>query len=391
MAQKRILVVGAGFAGVLAARRMAKTLRSQAKVTLINAKDHFLFAPRLIDLLEDPDTKVPYRADLASIAKRDGFTFLQATVTSVKRDRRIVTIKDGDGKEKDLPYDHAVICPGARTNYYHIDGAEENSFDLKDLDSIKKIHARVQELITDSKATKSDTTCRSMLTFVVVGGGASGIEAAFALKNYCEKLIEESAPECQKFLSFVVAQAAPQLLPGFPDSVVDGAVSEITRHGVSVMIGEPVTKVENGSLTTARGGMLPAGLILWCAGLRPVPITFVPETAHDHGGFLVTDRNLAIDERTFAAGDAIMFRHEQVVAPKNGQTAEMMGMAVADNVIRSIRGQSLKPFHYWSKGTILTLGHTGYIDLPYFIIKTKLAIWLRDRFYRRVFRKVTGL
>jgi len=389
MAKKQIIIVGAGFSGVIAARQLSRRLQGTADVILVSSRDHFLFAPRLIDLLEDPNTKVPYEADLAAIAKRDGFTFLQATVLSVKRDRRIITVLRA-GKEGDLKYDYAIICPGARIRYYGIEGAEKNTIGLKDLDCVEEIHKKVNELVLELRAKKSDTTCRSIFTFVVVGGGASGIEATFALKRYCEKLIETTAPECHKFLSFVLVQAAPQLLPGFPDSIVDGAASEITRQGVSVMLGEPVIHVEKNSLTTARGGIVPAGLIIWCAGLAPAQIAFEPETAHDHGGFLVTDRNLAIDERTFAAGDAITFRRKQIVAPRNGQTAELMGHAVADNVERAIRGKKLKPFRYSSKGAILTLGKTGYIDLPYLLIKTKLAIWFRDWVYRNLYNRIVG-
>jgi len=263
----RIVVVGAGFAGLLATKRLALRLGSSADVLLINQADYFLFSPRLIDVLQDRSENLPFRSDLGELAKRHGFRFLQATVGEIDRTAKTLVCTQPDGTVETISFDIVVVSPGATTNYYNTPGAKEFTIDLKTFDSVLKIRERVVQIFERALAATTDEEKRRLLCFSVIGGGASGVEAMFALKTHVEKYLAAQTPELKKFLSFILVQAAPQLLMGFPDAIVDGAISQLHRQGVSLFVSEPVVRVTETGFETVHGRMVPSGLILWCAGL----------------------------------------------------------------------------------------------------------------------------
>jgi len=105
-------------------------------------------------------------------------------------------------------------------------------------------------------------------------------------------------------------------------------------------------------------------------------------------GFILTDRSLRLDDHTFAAGDAVTFRDKQVVVPKNGQTARLMGLLLAENIIRTLEKRPLKHFHYFSKGTLLIVGQTGFFDVHFWVFKSRWMVAFRDFFYRLIYREI---
>lgn len=388
MRTPQIVIVGAGFAGLLSAKRLSMRLGKSAKVVLLNTSDEFLFAPRLVDVLQERFERLPFRSDLAKLASRYGFRFLKATVTGIDRTEQKITYIANDGAVDEMSYDVVVVCPGATTCYYNTPGAKEFAIDLKTFESILQIRTRIVATFKRATAATNDAERRRLLSFSVVGAGASGVEAIFALKLHTEKYAATHAPELKKFLSFVLVQAAPQVLVGFPDAMVDGAIAQLHRQGISLFLNEPVTRVLSDGFETMHGRQVPSGLVLWCAGLSPQPLSITPEPMKDPAGFIQTDRNLQVDERMFAAGDAITFRDNHVVVPKNGQTARRMAFTITDNVIRVLQKRPLKHFHYFSKGTLLIVGKMGYLDLGGIILKSRLVLPLRDILYRMLYNEI---
>jgi NADH dehydrogenase len=389
MAQLRIVIIGAGFVGLPAARHFRKRLPS-AEITLIDRKDHFLFTPRLIDLLEREKMGTEFTANLPAVAKRDGFRFLQGAATMVHREEKMVDVKTEDGKTETLPYDAIVLCQGAKPTYFKIPGAETYGLPLKTREDIEAIHAKVAECFT-AAASADPMKAKGLLSFVVVGAGPSGIEALFSLKSYAERYAEKNAPTLKQHLSFAVAQAAPQILPGFLPKIVEHAKNALSRHNVDILEGDPVAKVEEDALTTAVGRRIPFGLLLWCAGIEANSVGMAPETLLDRGGCLMTDRFLRVADHVFAAGDTIVFMDRNVTIPKNAQTAMLMSQTIVENVARTFEKRPLQTFSYHSKGNMLTLGpNDGVLQAGSFVFRTGLARPLRDLFYRYRERQVTG-
>lgn len=379
MPEKQIVIVGAGFAGLMTARRLAKRAPQGAHITLIDQKDRFLFVPRLIDALNDPRTDVlRFTVPLVERCTKDGVAFVQGRVTMINRRKKCVELEGG----QTFPYDALVLCQGAKTNYYGIVGAQEHSCALKTTEDLACIVSKIDELINDAKQLADDAARRKKLSFVVVGGGASGIESLFALQNRFLSRCRDMAPGLANLAAFTLIQAAPQILPGFPLKMVNGARQELKRHGITLLEGEPVSNVEADRVTTVNGKTIDCGLVIWAAGIAPNKLAIDPVAFMDPAGGILTDRYLRVEPNVFAAGDVVNYQEHNVIIPKNAQTAMHMAVKLADNVLRSLDGRELLPFSYHNKGNLLTLGQTGYVDVQGIVAKTGLTPLIRDLFYR---------
>lgn len=388
-AKHRIVIVGAGFVGLPAARHLRRSL-PDADIVLVDKKDHFLFTPRLIDLLalEQPGTE--YAADLAAVAKRDGFRFIRGEAVRVDRNGKTVELRTSDGREDRVAYDAVVLCQGVKPAYFHIPGAEEHGLPLKTRDDVVRLHARVAEQFGKARHAASPAA-KALLSFVTVGAGPTGIESLFSLKAYVERYADRHAPDLKPHVSFAIVQAAPQILPGFLPSVVDAARDALRRKRIDVFEGDPVTRVEPDAVHTAVGRRIPYGLLLWCAGVEANAIGMSPEALTDRAGCVVTDGSLHVSDNVFAAGDAVAFADRNLAVPKNAQTALLMSGTVAVNVARILRSRPLVRFRYTSKGNLLVFGcDDGVIQIGRFTIRTGLAKRFRDAFYRLRERQVTG-
>ncbi len=387
-----IVIVGGGFAGALAARRLMEQHLPDTDVLLIDKQADFLFTPRLVDALASHDAHGNgWSAPLHELAARFGFRFLRGTVEHVNREQKTLTVYTEDLGTKTVPYDTLVLTPGAKACHYRIPGAAEHTYTLKSLDDVKRVHDRINELLRQAQQEEAVATKRRLLSFIVVGAGPSGVEGIFSLLHYvrswCEK---QGAATLFDVATFSLIQAGPQILPGFPPKMVHDLGKELHKHRIRLFVGEAVTEVTNEALTTNLKHTLPASLVLWTAGIQPNRLTVDPEAHCDPSGYLIVDRHLQVESSIFAAGDAILYREHNQVIPRNAQTAILMGQALAENIARSLRHLSLKPFHYRSKGNVLVVGNIGSLDLKWFSLKTRFAPLVRNFFYRFRFWQITG-
>jgi NADH dehydrogenase len=385
---RRVVVVGGGFAGLLTARRLAKSHIGRVEITLISASDRFIFAPRLIDALaRHEDTTDQYTASLTDIAARFGFTFVPGLVSHVDRNSHTASVATRDAIVP-YPYDLLVLAQGSSTAYYGIPGAEEYTLSLKKWEDLARIHNRIRECIVRASQASSDDERRAALAFVFVGGGPSGIESAFALQAYVNTSLNEH-PSLTPFVSYTLVQGAPQLLAGFPPKMAQGAMKELVSHGFKVHVGMSVAAVEREAVRLTNEERIPSSLTLWAAGVAPNIVPMTPEIERDGKGMAV-DAKLKVEDDIFAAGDALSLRDKQLLLPKNAQTAMQMGGSLARNIMRQLDGQPLRPFWFHNFGSIVTLGTTGYINVGPFAFKFPLAIQLRDFFYWFRMRQIIG-
>ncbi|MEO5927830.1 MAG: FAD-dependent oxidoreductase [Patescibacteria group bacterium] len=386
--RRRIVIVGGGFAGVLIARQLSRSYSERAEVTLISASDRFVFSPRLIDALgRHEDMTDRFTAFLPDLATRSGFTFVIGLASHVDRNNRTVSVATKDAIVP-YPYDLLVLAQGAATAYYNIPGAQEYTMPLKMWDDLKRIHGRVAECITNASNASTDDERRAALSFVFVGGGPSGIESAFALKQHVDDSLIKN-PSLIPFVTYTLLQGAPQILTGFPPNMVKGAMNELTSHGFKVRIGMSVSAVERDAVRLNTDERIPSSLTLWTAGVAANVVPMTPEIERDGKGMMV-DSTLKIDAHIFAAGDAISARDKQLLLPKNAQTAMQMAASLSKNLMRELDGQPLIPFRFHNLGSIVTLGSTGYINIGRTAIKFPLALQLRDLFYHHRMHQITG-
>lgn len=387
----RVVIVGAGFAGTLTARRLAEK-RESFDVTLVNPDNQFLFTPRLIDALAAQDDQ-PIRActaDLQDIAERDSFQFMTGSATNIDRTTRTISINTADGGTERVPYDIAIITPGATTNYYGIPGAETFGLPLKTLEHVRAIHDAIRGSVERAANAATDDERRRALALVIVGGGLSGVETASALNGFMRAEIQRRNASLLPFATCSVIQAGPQILNGFHHQLVAGVRRELERQGVAVHTGSPVAEITEHSLRTTTGEVMPSGVLIWCAGVKPNVIPMTPEAGRDGQGCLMVDAELRVDDHLASAGDVIAFRHKNVGIPKNAQTALRMGRHLAKHICRTETLKHLQPFTYISLGTIVLLGETGFLEVFGICIKTSLIKWLRDFFYRIRYIEAVG-
>ncbi len=388
---QRIVIVGGGFTGLLAARKIAAQHHPQTDITLIDVKDHFLFTPRLVDALSTSCQSIArWCAPFAELATRYGFTFLQGRVEHVNRENKTLTVFTESTGIRTVTFDTLVLCSGVKTCYYRIAGAEAHVMPLKTVDDIDHIQQRAHTLLQQAQTATSSEDKRRLLSFIVVGAGPSGVEGIFSLQQYVKNWCKDHAPELVTYLTFSLIQAGPQILPGFPLKIVNLMTIELQRQSIRIFLGEAVIDVSADAISTSLKHVLPASLVIWTAGIEPNKVTMDPEAHRDRIGYFIVDRFLQVEPSIFAAGDTVLYREHNQIIPRNAQTAIMMGRALGNNISRLLQHQSLKPFTYRSKGNILVVGKTGYLDLKLFSIKSRFAPLIRDIFYRFRFWQITG-
>lgn len=387
----RVVVIGAGFAGTLTARRLAEK-RNLFEVTLINPDQRFFFTPRLIDALALPDDSPMEHcsADLQEIALREDFQFRCGTATQLNRMTKMIDVCSATGSVERLPYDIVVLSPGATTNYYDIPGAESHSLQIKEWKNIRTIHAAIDSQIAVAMNATTDDERRRALSLVVVGGGLSGIEAASILQSYIVDRLKERAERLIPLASFLIIQAGPQILNGFHHRLVAGVEKELCRQGIQIRTGSPVAEVNAHSIRTTTGEIIPAGILIWCAGIKANVVPMTPEVGRDNQGGVLVDAALRIDDHVVAAGDAIAFRHKNVGIPKNAQTALRMARHIAAELERGTALKHHRPFTYTSLGTMVLLAHTCFLETFGVCIQAPWVKHLRNIFYRFRFLEAVG-
>jgi NADH dehydrogenase len=387
--EQRIVIGGGGFVGLRLARLLAKRLRGQARIILIDKNERFVFSPWLIDALAGALDREQYSEVYASAAKRAGFEFIRAEIKDVNRHAKVVDTVDAHGNKQVVGYDLLVVCPGARPAYYGIQGAEQSAHPLKGLEHIDQLHKKISALIRQAR-TAAPEERKKLLHFIVVGGGPSGIEALFALKSYLECQACCDAPGLVKELRFTLVEGKPNVLHGFREKISDGARRELERQGVDLKTNMHATSMEDG-LIRVNGDTIQGGLILWCGGVQANDLSFIPDVARDEKRNLTVNPTLGLGEDIFGAGDAVLcIGGDGHPVPRTAQIAMVESEMLADNIVRKLKGEALKDCRPLIKGNLITLGDTGYIDTPWFAIKTKLTIPLRRLFYRFRFWQMTG-
>jgi NADH dehydrogenase len=279
-----------------------------------------------------------------------------------------------------ITYDILVLAQGADTQYYGIEGAKEYTLPLKRAEHVTAIHERATSII--SKGTPA--------SFMIVGAGAAGVEALFALKSFVNAVCKKIHPDLADKMSYTLVQAGPEILPGFLPRIIHMTRKEIERHGMRVLTNEAVQSVTRTTVSTTQYKNIPTDLVIWTAGIKPNQLPIEPALHTDGPGWIRVDHNLMAAPDIFAGGDISSYREHNMTIPKNAQTGMTMGEHLAKNVLRHITRTHLTPFHYVSKGNILVIGNTGFLDIKGICIKTRFTHQLREILYRMRQHQMAG-
>jgi NADH dehydrogenase len=258
-----------------------------------------------------------------------------------------------------LGFDYLVLANGVRHAYFGHDAWETSAPGLKSLEDALEIRRRILLAFEHAERELDVARRRALLTFVIVGGGPTGVELAGAIAEISRHvLVRDFRSIDPREANVQVLEAGPRILPTFPPDLAMKAKRALERLGVQVRTGCPVNNVREGSVE-AGGSDIPAATILWAAGVRASPLPSSLGVAQDSAGRLLVEPDLSIpgDRRIFAIGDLAAFLHQTgVPLPGVAPVAIQQGRHVAENVKRDLAGRPRKQFRYRDRGSLAVIG-----------------------------------
>jgi NADH dehydrogenase len=350
--EAHVVVVGAGFGGLKAVRALRG---APVRITLVDRRNHHLFQPLLYQVataaLSPADIAYPVRSILRH---QRNASVLLAEAVAVDRPARELVLSDGR-----LRYDYLVLAPGARHAYFGHDAWEKSAPGLKTLEDALEIRRRI--LLAFERAERETDRSRrgALLTFVVVGGGPTGVELAGAIGEISrEVLVRDFRAIDPREARVLVLEAGPRILPSFAESLARKAEESLSTLGVEVRTGSAVTEVKEG-IVEAGGATIAAGTVLWAAGVRASPLAATLAVGLDRAGRVLVEPDLSIpgDPRIFAIGDVAAFLQqtgEQL--PGVAPVAIQQGRHAAVTILSDLAGRPREPFRYRDRGSLAVIG-----------------------------------
>lgn len=354
-----VVILGGGFGGLAAARALGKrALRERIRVTLIDRKNHHVFQPLLYQVataaLSAPDIASPIRKLLR---KNTNTTVLMAEVTRVDPVARTLVMKADEG-EQELPFDHLIVATGMQNSYFGNDGWEAHAPGLKTLDEALEIRGRILRAFESAERTRDEAERAKLLTFVVVGGGATGVELAGALAEIAGKTLARDFRNFDpKKTRIVLLEGGERLLPAFEPDLSEKARLSLRGLGVDVRLNTRVTKVDAAGVQIGEE-FIPARTTLWAAGLKASGLTAQLGAPLDRAGRVKVNADLTLpdNERIHVLGDLIALEQDGKPLPGVAQTAIQSGELVAANILATLDGHPRKAFRYRDRGSMATIG-----------------------------------
>ncbi len=353
----RILILGAGFAGLTAAGDLARRLEGRARITLVDRHNYHLFTPLLYQAATcgvDPyDVAYPIR----EFSGRHHIAFRRGTVTNIDLKARHVQLDNGR-----LDYDYLVIALGATTNFFGNQEAQQHALPIKSLEDGIAIRNHVVDMLDRANITTDPQARQALLTFVVVGGGATGVETAAALADLLRQVLHDNYPRLDpNQVRVLLIESEGKLLGHMSDRMAEVALRDIRAQGVEVWLNAKARDMADGRVTTEDGRSLASHTVIWTTGVRAAPVVARMDASHGKGGSLAVDSYLQVQEHpgVFAIGDNahIEDRRTHHGVPLLAQSAVQEAHIAAENLAREIEGQPQQPFEYRSLGDVVSLGH----------------------------------
>jgi NADH dehydrogenase len=347
-----VVILGAGFGGLECARRLAG---APVDVLLVDRNNYHLFTPLLYQvassLLNPSDIAYPVRAVFRGARN---VRFRLAEVTAVDEAAGIVATGDGDR----LPWDYFVLATGSASHFFGNVGVEAAAHGLKDLPEAMALRNHVLSCFEAAARTADPRERRRCLTFVVVGGGPTGVEYAGALSELARLVLAREYPEIDLGeMRILLVEGRDALLPALGPAAGRHARAELERRGVELRTGVQVASASAEEVTLSDGQAIEARTLVWAAGVRPAAPA-AGGLPRARSGRIETDEFLRVRgrERLFAVGDVAAVVQDGAEIPMLAPPAIQEGRWVAGQILRLEAGRPLQPFRYRDRGVMATIG-----------------------------------
>lgn len=361
-----VVIVGAGFGGLAVARGLA---RAPVDVTIIDRQNYTTFQPLLYQVatsgLNAADVAYPVRG---LFHRQRNVTYRRGTVTGVDWGRRELQVRDGDAGSGSVPFHHLVIAAGAVATWFGVDGAVEHSFPLYTLDDSVVLRNHVVERFEAADANPA-LIDRGALTFVIVGGGPTGVETAGALAELFAVVFRRDYPHLDITRARVIlVEAQDVLLGNFAKRSQRHAAASLGTRGVELRLGQSVDRIAADHVRLATGESIPTETVIWAAGVRAHPLAEALGLATGRQGRIEVGPDLAVagHRNVWAIGDiAAIPGKRDATLPQLAPVAMQSGDHVAKQVRRLLAGKGTQRFSFFDRGTMATIGRRSAVaELP---------------------------
>jgi NADH dehydrogenase FAD-containing subunit len=370
----RVVIVGAGFGGLTAARDLA---RAPVDVTVIDRRNYHLFQPLLYQVataaLSPADIATPIRAILRH---QKNASVLLGRAVGIDRKARELILDD-----RRVAYDYLVLATGARHAYFGNDHWEPVAPGLKKIDDATDIRRRILLAFEHAESATTETERHRLLTFAVVGGGPTGVEMAGAIAELAKMALAADFRAIDpRQARILLIEAGPRVLPAFPDKLSDIARKDLERLGVEVMTGAPVTHCDEHAVTVGSE-TIPCGCIIWAAGVAASPAAKWLGVEADRAGRVTVAPDLTLPgaPEIFVIGDtAHVTGADGKPLPGVAPVAKQQGAYVARVIAARVRGRPAPPgFRYRNLGNLATIGRKSAVaDFGWITLSGRLAWFL---------------
>lgn len=373
MAAQRIVVVGAGFAGLKCVQRLGRSLkdelaRGEVDITLISPHDYMLYLPLLPQVASGVLTAQSVTVPLPRAIRRAHR--LPGSVLGIDLDRRVCIVRRISGDEVEVSYDRLVLAPGSVTRQFDIPGLEEHGLGMKNLPESAYLRDHVLSQLELANDADDPDERAARCQFVVVGGGYAGVETAASLELVTSSALKRFPRLSPSEVRWTVVDIAPRLMPELGKRLGEQAMELLRKRGIDIRLETGVREVTAEKVTLDDGSVLACRTLVWTAGVTASPLVKTLGAELVRGRVKVgTDLRVDGQDDVFALGDAAAVPDQtsddpDAICPPTAQHATRQAVVAADNVIASLRGAPLTQYKHHDLGLVVDLGGTQAVAHP---------------------------
>jgi NADH:quinone reductase (non-electrogenic) len=356
-----VVILGGGFGGLYAARKLERTLpHHAAKVTIVTDVNFMLYTPLLpgaaAGTLEPRHVVVPLREHLHDT------DLILGHVTGADPDRRVVSVTTNEGVERELSYDHLIVAVGSISRTLPVPGLREHAVGFKTLSDAIALRNQLLQTLERAESVEDEASRRALLTYVFVGGGYAGLEGLAELQDFAADVVDLYPRSRVHGLRFILVEARDRVMYEISADLAEFATVELRRRGVEVRTNTTVERVSRESVELSDGEVVPCRTVAWTAGVRPHPVVARLGLPVGDDGRIVVDRFCQVQDHSnvWAIGDCAAVpdpARPGAPTPPTCQHALRQGRTVARNVAAALGAGTPKPFSYKTLGVFVDMGH----------------------------------
>ena len=355
-----IVILGGGFGGLQAAQHLSKT---PANVTVIDRSNHHLFQPLLYQVATATLSPGEISAPIRHVLRRQQHTdVFMAEVTGVDTEQQRVLIQDQSQHRHEIPYDYLIVATGAHENYFGHDEWRAFAPGLKTIEDARVIRQKMLLAFEQAELEQDPERIQALLTFVIIGGGPTGVELAGDLAEVAHRVLKNEFRHINPAMTrIILVEAMPHILGTFPPKLAEKAYQKLKKLGVEVLTNTPATHIDENGITLGES-YITAANIFWTAGVKATPVAKWLDAKADRAGRVEVQSDLSVPghPNIFVIGDAAHAINNGKQLPGVAPVAMQQGRYVARLITRRIEQpqeqQPFPPFHYYDKGSLATVG-----------------------------------